>query len=122
MTNFEVTQIYQCLDKEINHLIQSALINHKKASKRDAEIILSTLKKYLNIWIIQLEKEKLSYTELEFLIFEEMKLIELNNLKSVGVSKGEIDLFKEFLLRLIGNVIINSTILEKQFFLKENYR
>lgn len=119
MTNQEIKEIYHRLETEVEYLTQSALIIHKEACKEDSRKVISLLKVQLDCWLKLLIEDKLSFIQLEFLIFQKKNQLEMENLKNKGVSQVEIDLFKHCLLRLVVNTVFNS-MLEKYSLRMEN--
>lgn len=118
MTTNELNQINHILKKEINRLIKSSMAKHEDAIKQDAYQVLDKLKGNLDLWIVELEENKISKAMFEFLIYQKKDELEMNALAKTELSKMEIEIFKYCLLKQIVDSTINS-IWVKQFF-KEN--
>lgn len=114
MTGSELEQINHVLKKEINRMIKSSMREHEDAMS-DAYGVLDELKECLNLWIVELEENKISKAMFEFLVYQKKDDLEMNALVQSGLSTKEIDIFKYCLLKQIIDSSINS-IWMKQFF------
>jgi hypothetical protein len=117
MTTNELEQINHILKKEINRLIKSSMIKHEDAIKHDAYQALDRLKGNLDLWIVELDENKISKAMFEFLIYQKKDELEMNALAKTELSRIEIEVFKYCLLKQIVDSTINS-IWIKQFYKK----
>lgn len=104
--NFQ--RIYNRINREINFITQSSLVNYREELRADAQRITMELKPEIEKWIAGLNKKEISCAELYCLIQQKKDEIEIRGLSDKAVTDNEKVLIKNSLLQLISNTIINS--------------
>lgn len=104
--NFQ--RIYNRINREINFITQSSLVNYREELRADAQRITMELKPEIEKWIAGLNKKEISCAELYCLIQQKKDEIEIRGLSDKSVTDNEKVLIKNSLLQLISNTIINS--------------
>ncbi|MEO0292745.1 MAG: hypothetical protein ABIN61_00795 [candidate division WOR-3 bacterium] len=106
MINFEV--IFEDLKKKVLELAKDLLKENIIQAEKECEAFLDSLKEDVKIWTNALEEGKINQEEFEYLIKTQIQTFECMKLHQQGVAKVKIELFKNRLLDLLLNTIIDN--------------
>jgi len=107
MHKLDLTQIYLELEHEIKRLSQSTIVTYRDAIREDAQEAISELKPDIDTWVIQLSQRSMACYELENSLESKRDYLRLPRLKNKGVSNGQLDGFRNDILRTIAKAILN---------------
>lgn len=107
MTNPDFQDLVNKLKEEIKELAAATFKNYKKEAINDGLNLLKNMEENLKTWTIMLVDGKLSPKDYEFLVLGQQELIEMNALKNTGIALIKIDQFKNSLLNLVINSVID---------------
>jgi len=108
MQKLDLTQIYLELEHEIKRLSQSTIVTYRDAIREDAQQAISELKPDIDSWVIQLSQRNIACYELENLLESKRDHLRLPRLKNKGVSVGQIEEFRNDIMRTIAKAILNT--------------
>ncbi|MEI6753338.1 MAG: hypothetical protein WCK78_09220 [Paludibacter sp.] len=108
MQKLDLTQFYLELEHEIKRLSQSTVVIYRDAIREDAQQTISELKPDIDTWVSQLSQRSIACYEIESLLESKREQLRLPRLKNKGVSNGQLEDFKNDILRTIAKAILNT--------------
>lgn len=107
MSNFNVNDLIQSLETNIETIAKTSLQGYESAAKADAINVVNDLKTSIEAWAAEVETGALTKTDVEYLLKEQASLDEMTALKQAGLAQIRIDTFRNDVINSIISTIFN---------------
>jgi hypothetical protein len=103
--NFET--VFETLKQGVANLAQTTQANYVSQAESDGQNILNQLRADLQTWTTQFLNNEITADDLRYLIESQKDLLELTALTQAGIADVILDNFKDNVLNLITNAILD---------------
>ena len=107
MGSMDYQAVLVTLKDGVTDLATTNVHNYLNEAKADGLKMVDSLKTDIHNWGLELAAGKMSANDVEFLVMAKKELIQMNALKQVGLGQVKVDEFKNSILRLIVNTLVN---------------
>ena len=106
----EFDEIFEELKTGALELVRLTLKNYKEEAEADAKAFLEDSKEKLEKWTSLLARGELTANDFEWLVESQKDLLVMNTLKQTALTKIRLDQFKNSLLNLVVDTILDKVL------------